>query len=91
MSKTRRKQHNELEHVKGQLRKLESENRQLKKRIRQLDKRSHLYDDLIDAVAEDIIVKESNCKKCHTGVLKLVKLNHLSFLVCGECKDRTKL
>jgi ATP-dependent 26S proteasome regulatory subunit len=91
VSKTKRKESSESEHFKGQIRKLESENRQLRKRIRALDKRSHLYDDLIEAVAEDIVIKEEKCKKCQVGVLQLVKVNHLKFLVCGECKDRKKL
>jgi len=91
MSKTIRKEHSETEYFKGQIRKLESENRQLRKRIRALDKKSHLYEDLVDAVAEDIVVNEEICKKCTIGVLSLIKVNHLKFLVCGECKDRKKL
>lgn len=91
MSKTKRKERSETEYLRGQIKKLESENRQLRKRIRQLDKRSHLYDDLVEAVAEEIKPKADKCNKCGEGILNFVKLNHLSFIVCDNCKNRTKL
>lgn len=91
MSKTRRKNRSEVEFLNGQIRKLESENRQLKRRLRQLDKTQHFYDDLIEAVAEDIKPKEAKCEKCKVGTLTLIDVKHAKFLVCDECKDRKKI
>lgn len=92
MSKTKRKERNEYEYLRGQIRKLESENRQLRKRLKQLDKKSHFYEDLIDAVAEDITM-DNNCKKCRSGILRHVDLKYAQFLVCAnpECQDRKKI
>jgi hypothetical protein len=90
MSKTKRRESSELEHFKGQIRKLESENKQLKKRLRALDKKQHLYDDIVQAVAEDIII-DDKCEKCKTGTIKLVDVKYAKFLVCDECKNRKKV
>lgn len=93
MSKTKNKNRSETEYLSGKIRELESQNRQLKKRLKQLDKKAHLYEDLVEAVAEDIIVEEkiNNCKKCRVGVLKVVDLKHASFIVCESCKDRKRI
>lgn len=91
MSKTRSKQHNESEHYRGQIRKLESENRQLKRRLKQLEKQSHFYEDLVDAVAEEIKIVEDKCKACGEGVLKFVDLKYAKFMVCDKCKKREKI
>ena len=90
MGKIRRKNRSETEFLNGQLRKLESENKQLKRRLRDLDKRQHMYDGIVEAVAEDIVIEEK-CKKCKNGVLSLIDVKYARFLVCGECKDRTKV
>lgn len=90
MSKTKRREGSEAEFLKGQIRKLESENRHLKKRIRALDKKSHLYDGIFDAVAEEIET-DPKCQKCKNGKVKLVDLKYAQFLVCEECQDRRKV
>lgn len=93
MSKIRRKQGKEDEYFKGQIRKLESENRSLKKKLRALERREHLYEDMVEAVAEEIKVQDSSCKKCKVGVLVPVDLKHVKYLVCTEptCRDRKKV
>jgi ribosomal protein L44E len=95
MAKTKNKEAKELEYFKGQIRKLESENRQLKRRLRSLDKRSHFYDGLIDAVAEDIKPETDlvlKCDKCKVGTIKLVDVKYAKFYVCDnpECQHREK-
>lgn len=90
MSKTKSKNRSENEYFNGKIRKLESENRQLKKRLKALDKRQHLYDDIIEVIAEDIVIDEK-CKKCKNGSVSLIDLKYAKFLVCNECKDRTKV
>lgn len=92
MSKTRNKERDEREHFRGQIKKLESENRQLKKRLRALDKQAHLYEDIVDAVAEEIVVTDNKCQKCQIGIIRLLDLKHAKFLVCNneDCQDRKK-
>ena len=91
MSKTKNKNRSELEFLNGKIRELESENRQLRKRLKQLDKKAHLYEGLIDAVAEEIKPEVDKCNKCKEGILQHVDLKHAKFLVCGTCKNRTKV
>ena len=90
MSKTKNREHSETEYLKGQIRKLESENRQLKKRLRKLDKKAHLYEDLIEAVAEEIEAEEK-CEKCKQGIYKFVDLKYAKFMVCDKCQERKKI
>ena len=90
MGKTRRKERSETEYLRGQVRELEKENRSLKKRLRQLDKRSHLYEDIIEAVAEDIIVEEK-CPTCKTGKHSVLDLKHVRFMICSDCDYRKRL
>ena len=92
MSKLRRKQGKEDEYYKGQIRKLESENRQLRKRLKQLDKREHLYEDLIEAVAEEIKPpKNGKCPECRDGTLSHHDLKYVRIEKCDECKYRKKI
>ena len=91
MSKTKQRERSEVEHLRGKIRELESENRQLRKRLKRLDKQSHLYEDIIDAVAEEIEVPSNNCEKCKNGVLQTVDLKYARFVVCQTCKERKKL
>lgn len=89
MGKTRRKERSESEYLRGRIKKLESENRQLKKRIRQFDKRSHLYEDIIEAV-EDIII-EDRCLNCKTGKLSVKDFKFVRYEVCDSCEYKKKL
>lgn len=90
MSKTKQRNHSELDHLRGRVKKLESQNRQLRKRLKSLDKREHLYEDLLDAVAEDIIV-DPKCPKCKTGKLEYKDFTHVKFEVCVDCDYKKKL
>ena len=92
MSKTKQRESSEVEHLRGRVRKLESQNRQLRRRLKSLDKREHLYEDLIEAVSEDIVI-DDKCKKCKVGKTRLLDLNHVRFMVCDnpDCLDKIKL
>lgn len=93
MSKTKNKNRSEVEYLNGKIRELESENRQLRRRLKESTRKEHLYDDMVEAIAENIVPEEKvdNCKKCKTGVLKLVDLKHSKFIVCDSCHDRKKI
>jgi len=90
LGKTRRKERSESEYLRGQIKALEKENRQLKKRVRALDKTAHFYDDLIEAVAEDIIIEEK-CPICKTGKHRVLDLKYVSFMTCTDCDYRKKI
>ena len=91
MSKTKNKNHSEIEHLRGQLKSEKSKNRQLRKRIRELEKRQHMFEDLTAEAMEDLEVKEEKCQDCGKGTLMVVDLKHVKFLVCDHCHERTKL
>lgn len=90
MGKVKQREKSEVEHLRGQIRKLESENRQLRKRIRVLDKKAHFYEDITADVAEDIIIK-NNCPSCSKGNLIILDLKHVVFEQCDSCEYRKKL
>jgi ribosomal protein L44E len=78
VSKTKNKEHSEVEYLKGQIRKLESENRQLKRRIKALDRRAHFYEDLVDDSVEDIQIKDK-CPACKKGTRTILDLKYVKF------------
>lgn len=85
MSKTRRKNRSEAEHLNGQIRKLESENRQLKKRLKALDKKSHFYEELVNEVSDDVELKNV-CQACFKGTLSEHDFKHIIITKCDNCK-----
>lgn len=93
MSKTRRRESSEVEHLRGKVRELEKENRHLKKHVKKLDRQSHFYDDLVDSLAEEIESpsKSEKCTSCKTGTLKILDLKHVKYEVCDKCEHRKKI
>ena len=89
MSKTRQKNHNEAEHHKGIIKKLKSENRQLRKRVRALDKKAHFYEEIVDEVSEDVIIKNA-CPECSNGVLQEIDFVHMILTKCNSCDYQKK-
>lgn len=90
MAKTKRRERSEIEYLRGQVRKLETENRQLKKRVRALDKRAHFYEDLVDVVAEEIAI-DDQCEHCKTGKIRALDLKYVKYLVCDKCDYKEKI
>jgi len=90
MAKTKQRERSETEYLRGQVRKLETENRQLKKRVRALDKRAHFYNDLLEAVAEEIII-DDKCPQCKTGKLNYKDFKYVQYEICQECDYKRKL
>ena len=86
MSKTRNKSSSELEHLRGQVKKLRSENRLLKRRNKELERRSHYYEEIVDDVADEIIEKPDSCPECGKGDLIVKDLYHLVLTTCSLCE-----
>lgn len=89
MSKTKQRNHSELDHLRGRVKKLESQNRQLRRRLKSLDKREHLYEDLLEAVSEDIVI-EPKCPQCK-GKIEYKDFTHVKYEVCVDCDYKKKL
>jgi archaellum component FlaC len=93
VSKTKNRERSEVEYLRGQIRELESENRQLRRRLKTLDKKTHLYEGIVEAVAEEIkpnTEAETKCKKCKIGTIRFIDVKHAKFFVCSECHHREK-
>jgi hypothetical protein len=84
LSKTKLKGKSELEHLRGQNKKLTSENKQLRKRLKAIVNKSHFYEHIADEVIEDIDVKES-CEFCGKGELYEIDLKFLKIKKCNVC------
>jgi predicted nuclease with TOPRIM domain len=89
MSKTRNKNHSELEHVRGQLKAVRRENRQLKKRIKQLERRAHFYEETIDEIAEDIDL--DICPSCKKAPTTVIDLKYLIIEKCTQCDYESRI
>lgn len=90
MSKTKNKNHSELEHLRGQNKQLKSENRQLKRQLKNLENRAHFYEEVIEDVTEDLNI--DTCFECGKGNLQVLDLKHVKFIHCDLCgyKERQK-
>lgn len=90
MSKSRNKNRSEIEYIKGQLKKVQTENRQLKKRIRQLDKKSHFYENIVDEAVEEASLGET-CESCGKGTMHHYDLVHVKLEICDLCGYKRNL
>jgi len=87
MSKTKNKNHSELEYLRGQIKSLKSKVRSLTRRNKELEKHAHFYEDVIDEVTEDIEFV-ANCPVCKKGVLQQLDLHHVFITKCDSCDYR---
>ena len=88
MAKTKNKSHSEVEHLRGENKKLKSENRQLKRRLSQLVKEAHFYENIVEEETEDIKIKRNTCKLCGKGILEELDLTHIVVVRCDTCDFR---
>lgn len=84
MSKTKGKSRSEIEHFRGENKRLKSENRQLRKRLAQLTKEAHFYEYIVEEETEEVRVKGNGCPECNTGVLVDLDLTHVVITKCDN-------
>lgn len=90
MSKSKKKTHSEIEHLRGQVKKLKSENKQLKRRLKNFEKRPVV--DLEDLVHDVEIIEEMNqCPSCEKGILEIHDFVHVKLEKCNQCEYSKKL
>lgn len=94
MSGMRKKDRNEVEHLRGIIRELKSENRNLRKQIGrsnkkvlQLEEHASDLEDLEPPHQEEEVVAKVSCPKCR-GNLKTVDLGTRTLVNCEDCKYR---
>jgi rubrerythrin len=90
----RRKDKNELEHLRGEVRGLEKEVRRLKRQLRNEEKR-HLADPIeyLDELLEEEIKENKQerrieCPECISGSLVISDLGIKSLEKCNQCSYR---
>jgi len=93
LGKSKRKTHSEVEHLRGENRRLEQENRSLKRRLRDLEK--YPQDEEIDDTTEDTHPKIENthiiCTDCGKGKIKIFEIIGKQFEECDTCGYRKKI
>lgn len=82
MSKSKRRGHSEVEHLRGLVRSLKSENRHLRKKLRQFENQVDLIDD--DEEYEETISLDV-CPKCQTGIMTEADFKYIIIRKCGNC------
>lgn len=91
------KDHSEVEYLRSQIRNLKKENKHLKKEISRQNKKAHLYQDLEEKVASEMIEEEQEeelqiintkdkCPKC-SSELEVTDMGIRSLYMC-ECGYR---
>lgn len=89
MSKTKSKNHSELEHLRGLIKHLKSENRQLRRRLKEIDKKVHFFEDVVDEIVEEVDVKNA-CKACGKGTILEYDLKYVILEKCNLCDYQNK-
>lgn len=89
----RKRDKNELEHLRGENRKLESEVRRLKKQLRQQEKETlnrdvDILDELLNQELEEKVVRKERCTQCGIGHLDVTDLGIKKLIKCSECSYR---
>lgn len=99
MSKSQRKTHSEVEHLKGKIKEQEKLIRSLQKQLKQLEKREHLVDNLIQDTetsrdSEDTyreLPKAVRCDDCGKGILVEYEIMNKVFGTCNICGFRKRM
>lgn len=85
MSKTYKKSGSELEHLRGEI-------RRLKRIIKQLQKSAHVYNNIKDLVEDppdqDDHVEKVICDECGKGEIKVLDLGNKQVITCTICDHR---
>jgi len=94
---TRKKTHSELEHLRGEIRRLKAENRSLTKQLKQLQKHEHMYeagdyegqDDTVEVTSTADTYVEF-CKECRRGAMQTMDLGKFIYKTCPVCGHRER-
>jgi len=89
VSKTQQKNRSEVEHLRGEVKRLKSLNRQLRKRLSASLKKEHFFEQ-IEEEADEVELVDA-CSSCGSGVMVAVDLKFVKYKVCSECKHREKI
>lgn len=90
MSKTKNKTHDQVEHLRGLIRKQKSIIRHLKKRVAELTRREHYYDSVnlgteLDDEADFISDNGGDCPSCGKTDLIVTDLYRMILKKCPMC------
>lgn len=85
MTKTPRKTHNEIEHLRGEVKRLKAINRQLRKQLK-LSKRKKIEPTKTKNEEEIITTSQQNlCQQCNRGQIESIDLKYIIIHNCNIC------
>lgn len=96
------RERNEIEYLRGVIKKLKNENSQLKKQVKQQEKRKHLYEDLAEKEQEaemieiqqhhedEATIDHNKCTQCQNGAVSMIDVGTFRITICSSCKNRTR-
>lgn len=90
MGKTRRKNHSEVEHLRGENKKLKSQIRRLERHNKELQRKSHFFEDVMSETTKEI-KSIDYCKECGKGELELIDFGFVEYVKCQICDFREKV
>ncbi len=90
--KVKQKNKSEIEHLRGEVKRLTSLNKQLRKRNKELERKSYHYESIVDEIVEDVkVVNKEECERCGNPGIRFLDLKYVEDKVCDECEYRKKL
>lgn len=91
MSKTRQRTHSEMEHLRGEVKKLKSQLRYWKRKAKALQKKEHFFDSLVDEMHPLDDESQETCTHCGKGTLSILDLTYVQYKVCDICEYKEKI
>lgn len=90
MGKTRRKNHSEVEHLRGEVKKLKSTVRSLERRNKELERKSHFFEEVVEEATDQVEMQET-CNSCGKGTLIMHDFVHMILKKCDLCGDQQRI
>lgn len=101
LGKQKRKNKNEYEYLRGEIRDLQKENKRLRQQLKQFDKSKHIYHDVIsdyeEMLSQHVEIepveskKKTNCSECHQGIMEEFEIMDKIIGTCNNCGFRKRI
>lgn len=91
MSRNKNKSKSEVEHLRGENKRLQKINRSLRRENKGLKNRAHFYEETIDEVADDIVINDEMCQECGKGVITEHDFTYIIVKSCDTCEYKERI
>lgn len=90
MSRNKNKSKSEVEHLRGENKRLQKINRSLRRENKGLRDRAHFYEEATDSAVFSEPQKHQ-CANCGKGCIFILDLKYVKFAICDVCGHKKKI